>query len=438
MTLSLLLALGLATVQATAPEAAPPAAAPATPAAAPQRTLTLDEATAAAVANRPTIRASREAAAAAEAAAREARGALLPQVGLTGSYTHARVAPPGASSYSTDLNAAALSGSVLVWDFGQTSNRWRAARSSAEAASDDARATVQAAILEARQAYFGVLAALALDQVAADTLANSEKHLADTETMVQTGTRAPIDLAQLRTQVASARAAQVRTHNAIRTARTRLDVAMGAPGQPGYAVARPGVPPLAIEESPTGSLFADAVRARPELASLRASIDANTYTLKASDRLLWPSITASVGGAGAGADALDPTWTASAGVSLRWTLFDGLSSRATADAARARVEQSRAQLDDSGQQVWEQIDTALSDVASARAQLPAAEEGVAAATDLLGLAEARYREGVGSSLELADAQLSLANAQAQRIQTEYDLASARARLLTAVGQEVWR
>ena len=55
-----------------------------------------------------------------------------------------------------------------------------------------------------------------------------------------------------------------------------------------------------------------------------------------------------------------------------------------------------------------------------------------------GLAEARYREGVGSSLELADAQLSLANAAAQRIQVKYDLASARARLLTAVGQEAWK
>jgi outer membrane protein len=167
-------------------------------------------------------------------------------------------------------------------------------------------------------------------------------------------------------------------------------------------------------------------------------VSASQYALKSADRALWPSIHANAGVTGAGADALDPAWTTAAGVTLSWTLFDGLSSQAASQAARARVEQTRAQLDERGQQVWQELDTALSDVASGRAQLPAAEEGVAAATDLLGLAEARYREGVGSSLELADAQLALSNAQAQRIQVKYDLASARARLLSAVGQRPWK
>jgi len=131
-------------------------------------------------------------------------------------------------------------------------------------------------------------------------------------------------------------------------------------------------------------------------------------------------------------------WTTSAGVTLGWTLFDGLSSRAAADGARARLEATRAQLDDRGQQIWQELDVASSDVASAGAQLPAADEGVAAARDLLGLADARYREGVGSSLELADAELELQSAAAQRVQVEYDLASARARLLSALGQDEWQ
>jgi outer membrane protein len=435
MTSAVLLALALAAQPPAAPAPAP--AEPPAPAAA-ARTLTLDDAVAAAVASRPSIRASREAAAAAEAAAREARGALLPQVGIDGRLARTRVAPPSGPTSTTEPYSGSLSGDLLVWDFGQTANRWRSAKASAEAASDDARATEQGAVLEARVAYFGVLAAVALDRVAADTLANAEKHLADTQAMVQAGTRAPIDLAQLRTQVASARASFVRTKNAIRTARTRLDVAMGMPGQPDYRVVAPPVSALASEQAAAGDLFAEAVRARPELASLRATVDASSYASRAADRWFLPSLHVNAGTTGGGVYGADPTWTTTAGVTLRWTPFDGLASKAAAEGARARLEQTRAQLDDRGQQVWRELDTALSDVASARAQLPAAEEGVAAATDLLGLAEARYREGVGSSLELADAQLSLSNAQAQRIQTEYDLASARARLLSAVGQEDWR
>lgn len=412
-------------------------AAPPPPAAAP-RPLTLDEAVAAALARRPAVRASRDQAAAAEAAAREARGALLPQVGLDGRYTHARTAPPGGPVTSTDTNTASLSGDVLVWDFGRTSSRWRAARSSAEAAAQDARATARAAALEARLAYFGVLEAAALEEVAARTLANQERHLSDTLEMVKAGTRAAIDTARLRTQAASARAALVRARNAVRTARTRLDVAMGAPGQPDYATVAPALPPLAAEGKPTDTLFAEAARLRPELASLRASADAGAYAVTAASRALWPALRAGAGATAAGNDALDPAWTASAGVTLGWTLFDGLSSRAAADGARARLEATRAQLDDRGQQIWQELDVASSDVASAGAQLPAADEGVAAARDLLGLADARYREGVGSSLELADAELELQSAAAQRVQVEYDLASARARLLSALGQDEWR
>jgi outer membrane protein len=423
MTAPLLLALALA----AAPD---PAATP--------RALTLDEAVAAAVARRPAVRASREAAASAEASAREARGALLPQLGLDGRWTHARTDPPEGEAFSSDSTSASLSADVLVWDFGRTSSRWRSAQASADAASEDARATAQQAILEARLAYFGVLAAVALDQVAAQALANGERHLSDTEAMVQAGSRAAIDLARLRTQVATARAAAVRTRNAVRTARTRLDVAMGVPGQPDYATVAPSIPALAAEERPTDALFAQAVAARPELAALRASVSAGAHAVKAADRALWPSLRASAGAAGAGSDALDPAWTASAAVSLSWTLFDGLSARAAAEGARARLEATRAQLDERGQQVWKELDEAASDVASARAQRPAAEEGVEASKDLLGYAEARYREGVGSSLELADAELELVNAAAQRVQVEYDLASARARLLSAVGQEEWK
>ncbi|HET8541299.1 MAG TPA: TolC family protein [Anaeromyxobacter sp.] len=438
MTASLLLALAVAAQPAPAPAPADAHAAPqpSTPVPAP-RAITLDDAVAAAVAHRPAVRASREAAAADEASAREARGALLPQVALDARYAHARTDPADDRPFTTDTNGASLSGDLLVWDFGRTSSRWRSAQASAEAASEDARATAQQAILEARLAYFGVLEAIALDEVATETVANAERHLGDTEAMVQAGSRAAIDLARLRTQLASARAALVRTHEAVRTARTRLDVAMGAPGQPRYATVAPSIPALAAELRPTDALFVDAVQARPELASLRASVSAGAHALKAADRALWPSLRASAGATGAGSDALDPAWTTSAGVTLSWPLFDGLSSRAAARGARARLEATRAQLDDRGQQVWREIDGAASDVASARAQLPAAEEGVAAARELLGYAEARYREGVGSSLELADAELALANAAAQRVQVEYDLASARARLLAAVGQEAW-
>ncbi len=402
-------------------------------------TLTMDDAVVAALARRPTLRAARGQATAAEAAARETRGALLPQVGLDARYALSRDWPAGGGpSVVGDSTSASVSADVLVWDFDKTRSRLRAARSSAEASTKDAEATARDVVLEARVAYLGVLEATALEGVARETLANQERHLADTAEMVKAGTRAAIDLARLRTQVASARAALVAAENAVRTARTRLDVAMGAPGQAEYATVVPALPALAAEKEKTDALFAQAVRTRPELASLRATVDAQSWTLAAAQRSLWPSLRLGATASGAGAVPVSqPASTVSAGVTLSWTLFDGLSSRAGADAASARLEVSRAQLGDEEQRVWQELDGAATGVASARAQLPAAEEALAAARDLLGLADARYREGVGSSLELADAELEVATAAAKRVQVEYDLASARAQLVRALGREAW-
>jgi outer membrane protein len=402
--------------------------------------LTLDEAVETARARRPSLGAARGLAEAAEASAREARGPLLPQLDLAGRYTLSREDPPGRGNAATsDTLSGSLSADQLLWDFGRTSNRWRSARASADAAEKDADAAARDVVLEVRLAYFGLLEATALEGVARDTLANQERHLAQTAEMVKAGTRAAIDLARLRTAVASARAALVRAGNATRLAKARLDVAMGLPARAEYQAVAPSLPALAAEAWTGEALFGEAARARPELASGRAAVAAQEHTVGAVERALWPSLRL-----GAGADAsgpwdggFDPAVGTSVGLILSWPIFDGLSSPAAADAARARLSVERARLADREQGIWEEVEDAAAGVASARAELPAAEEALGAARDLLGLAEARYREGVGTSLELADAQLELASAAAERVRVEYDLAGARAQLLRALGKERW-
>ena len=59
---------------------------------------------------------------------------------------------------------------------------------------------------------------------------------------------------------------------------------------------------------------------------------------------------------------------------------------------------------------------------------------VAQAQENLELAEGRYQAGVGSIVELTDAQAALTSARAQQVRAGYDLATARARLTRAVGE----
>jgi outer membrane protein TolC len=218
---------------------------------------------------------------------------------------------------------------------------------------------------------------------------------------------------------------------------------MGVPGRADYTAVAPALPPVVAEDGPREALLAEAVRARPELASQRLSVAAQDHAVSAAERWLLPSFslgagTSAFGGGPLGADPFRPAYAGSVDLRLSWNLFDGLASPAQADAERARLDAARANLTDLEQRVFQEVENAAGAVASARAELPAAEEALEAAKELLGLAEARYREGVGTSLELADAELELATAAAERVRVGYDLAGARAQLLRALGREEWR
>ena len=79
------------------------------------------------------------------------------------------------------------------------------------------------------------------------------------------------------------------------------------------------------------------------------------------------------------------------------------------------------------------IESSRLQVRAGKAAWQASEEALKNASERLRLAEARYRTGIGSIIELGDAQVAMTTAAAQRVSAEYQLASARVLLLRALG-----
>lgn len=406
-------------------------------------TLTLDEAVRIGLDRHPEVAAASGQVVAAQAQARQSRAPLLPQLELSGRYgMDARWEPGGGLAPSQQgSRSAGLGASVLLYDFGQTRKRWQAAQSSAEAVQQDLAATKEDVVLAVRLAFLDALEARALVGVARQTLDNGQRHLAQIEEFVRVGARPEIDLARLRTQVATARAELVAAENAERLAKVGLRAAMGVTSSEDFELAATTLPAIAAEERSTDELLAAALRARPELASGQAALEAQEQRVGAADAAFLPALRLGVDGSYAVAGKLPggvSPWGASAGLMLSWGLFDGLATRAAVEAEQANLSAARARLDGQQLQIWQQLEQARIGVASARAQVAAAEQSAASAAELMRLAEERYAGGVGSALELADAQLELASARAQQVRSEYDLAAARARLLRAVGEREWR
>ena len=440
------LATALLLAGAAAPQ--PAATAPQTPAPTTTRVLTLEEALRLARQNQPQLGQARAGVEAARARADEARAPLLPQLSGYASYqrtTRNFAARPGSlpsgsaqtgtSSWdTTDYWSFGATLSQLVWDFGQSTGRFDAAKENAAAQGQSELSTGLQVLLSVRTAFFAARAARDLVGVALETLENQEAHLRQVQGFVEVGTRPAIDLAQARTDRANAQVQLISAENGYRTARAQLNQAMGIEGPTDYEIADEALPAVRGEDEPLEALLAEALARRPDVAALEAQVRAQRATLGSVGAGYLPSLGVSTGVTDTGPALGSTVWNWNAAATLSWNLFQGGLTRAQVQEARANLDGLAAQLASLRQQVRLDLEQARLGVRAAKAVLAAAGEALLNARERLRLAEGRYQTGAGSILELGDAQVAVSSAGGQRVQADYALASARARLLAALGR----
>ena len=434
----------LATVMALGPDAAPPA-----------RPLSLAEAEAAALHNQPSLTEARGQLEAAEGKVEQARAPYLPQVLGTGIYkrTTANFTPtpgltqsPGSTtnplnnpppvSWDPRFNYYQLVGTAtqLIYDFGLTSNRWRAADASRDAARDGERTAEVQALFNVRRAFFQARAQHDLVAVAEETVRNQEKHVEQTRAFVRTGIQPDINLATVLTALANAKVQLVTAQNNDAVAMAQLAQAMGAPASGSYVIADDDFRAIAGEDGPPGPLVDRAFRTRPELANLVNQRRAQELTVEATRGGYGPALSgvANVTETGSTVSSPVPNWYA--GVSLSWNIFQGGLTRGQVREANGTLQNLNGQEQAERLQVQVDVEQARLAVQAAKATIGAAGEALTNARDQLTLAEGRYEHGLGSAVELGDAQVAYTSAEAQVVQAKFGLASARAQLLAALGE----
>ena len=98
-------------------------------------------------------------------------------------------------------------------------------------------------------------------------------------------------------------------------------------------------------------------------------------------------------------------WNVWGGVQLSWPVFQGLLTRGQVHEADATLVAARAERDGLVNDVWVAVQQAASGVRAAKEALTASDEALTAARERLRLADGRYTAGVGSIIELSDAEL---------------------------------
>jgi outer membrane protein len=400
--------------------------------------LSLQEAEQRALQDHPQIRAATYSAQAADQAVREARSVYFPTItaNVTGAQAESgtRIAAGGLNNPTIlDRFATGFSVGQLITDFGRTN----ALVQSYDFRADTQRQTVESrradVLLEVDRAYFTALRAHAVERVAQETV-NTRQVVVDQVTeLATTGLKSGLDLSFAKVNLSEAQLLLVQARNDVQAAFTRLSAAMGSREATVYQLVDQPLPPEPAADST--ELVAQALRNRPDLASER-SAERAAQKFADAERALWlPSISA-IGAAGATPYrqiGLTSRY-AALGINVSIPLASGglLSARRAEANLKASAEEQH--LHGLENIVTRDVTTAWLDAQASFRRLELAEELRAHATDAVELAQARYDIGLGSIVELSQAQLNKTRAEIERAEAQYDCQIRMADLKYQTGQ----
>jgi outer membrane protein TolC len=424
-------------VRAPAPAPAPPPAAPPTAPAVPDvtgRVLSLPDVISIAMATQPEIQARLSDYDAARARVFQALSPMLPQVTGTWSYSRARTAvstPAGGifQNFEGTFTTGRLTLSQLLFDFGKNLAATDAASRLADIVKEDVEVQRDAIALTVKEAYFNLLFAKRLITVAQQALDRAELNLRSAQGFYEVGTRPKSDVTRAEVDVANARVDLIRANNAERLARVALNTGMGiAVDSPTEVQDVAGFEPFVIDPA---SLLPEARRGRPEYRRAKLAVEAADAAARREFRNFFPDIT---GNASVGATSLDYLQVWDLGVALNWDIFDGGNKIARYREASAAVRAAQARVRATELDIWQQAEQASINVQESGERIQAAQKAVESARENFRLSQGRFDAGVGTIIELTDAQLALTQAQFTEAQAVNDYRISVARLERALGR----
>jgi outer membrane protein len=417
---------------------APPPAPPSAPEAPPAAPRSLEDLVALALAHAPSTRAAWHDARAAAAESGAARGAYLPSLDATGTFGRAQV--PGGPARSASVATAGGVSATLSWlllDLGQRSAFVRAADRLALAASLAHRTAVQDLVLRVQSGYYQLLAARGLVAAQRANVKATETNLAAAEDRRRAGVATIADVLQARTAASQAKLVLQQLEGNALVVRGQLATLVGLPTtaelEVGELPERVAVDRAAPEVE---ALLAEAAAQNPDLARARALADASSAQATAAARAGLPTLSgqASVGRTWYVDPSVGPQDGWSAGLVLSVPLFTGLETLYTSRAARESADAARARAEATGEAVAVGVWSSYQSVRTAVRRVETSRDLLESATASSEVAAARYKEGVGSILDLLNAQSSLAVARAEDVIARTDFFLSLANLARATGR----
>ena len=448
-----------------------------------RQTITLEQALEIALRNNRDLEDAQLEARAADQRVREAWGEVWPSLDMTASYTRSLSVPANFlprifidPEADPDELVAVKFGADNSWNF-----QLRAEQPLFEAGAfigvgaagryqslqrEVVRGRAHDVATRVRLAYYDALLAQEAVRLSENTLERIRQTLEETRKMHQAGISSEYDVLRLEVELANIEPNLRRSRNAVRAALRTIGIEIGIADtdsvqlagslfelagvtplagvdrDPAVAVSSAGVLPAALHIQEQDAI--EQARAnRSDLRQLDLTEQLRRAELRVEQAEFLPrislfgtySIVAQQNGSPAffGSSGDQRAYGRQVGVEVSMPLFSGFQRPARVAQQKTVVEQVRTQRDLLADVVENEVRTLFDQVEEARDRSSGQQLALQQAERGFQIASAQYREGIGSQLEVTDAEVALRQSEFNYAEAVYDYLVARARLEEATG-----
>ena len=404
-----------------------------------------------------------------EAQVTTSRASALPQLNVTGAYTNvlqnARATLVGQvfnQPYTYQTNARF---SQSLFQGGRIVNGMRVANRSRAASREELLEVQAQTTVDVQRAYLAALAAEQLVAIQERNLELSSQRVAQAEQLEKAGRAARYDVLRARVERTNLEPLLIQARNdrelALLELRRLVNVAPEAPLRLTTQVSTDSTAVLAVLRQAQADLGA------PDRAAVRAAAnvaDARDAAVKVARADFLPNVSAFFqtgllalpatpgfpfrlgetsasfcpAGSPAGRVCQNNGFYGDKqfGVQVNWPLFDGLRAKGALDLASAQARVAELQLAQTRERVATEAARGRATLTRVTALFAAQRENVAQAEEAFRLASLRFERGLGTTLEVSDAQLALLTARTNAIRATYDAYQAASDLARALGRPI--
>ena len=288
------------------------------------------------------------------------------------------------------------------------------------------------------QTFYSILFLEKSIKVTEDQINTLNQHLDLTKKKVASGSATDFDVLTTEVRVASAQNEKIDLENALKKEKIYLQNLIGySSNQPLVLSGDFSISELRMNED---SLISQAFTMRPEIKLAKDAENSAEISKQVSALGNKPSLSlgASYGlknGFFPNLDVLRGNWAAA--ISANIPIFSGYRTEAKVEEAEANLKSSTQEILILERKIKTEVQSAYSDLLTNEEKLKTTKVQVKQAEDAVTRAEAQYRDGVITNLDLIDAETALAEARLLYLQVIYKNVISKYALEKVIGTVVW-